>query len=564
MKRITAIALLIAASTAAQQPQPLARDKTAWWNGAVIYEIYPRSFADTNGDGIGDLNGIIEHLDYLHDLGVDAIWIAPFYPSPQVDFGYDISDYTSIEPAYGTLADFDALVAAAAKRHIRVIADLVLNHSSDQHPWFQQSRSSAANPKADWYVWLDAKTDGGPPNNWQSVFGHSAWLFEPLRNQFYYHKFYAQQPDLNWRNPDVRSAMYDVARFWMKRGVAGFRLDAIGTLFEDAQFRDEPLTGGVNAFGDPNLSGEYTAELPEVHDVLRELRQVSNEFPGRVLIGETGGGIADILKYYGTQNDELQLPMDFGYGFINELSANRFRDALRDAETGLNGNAPLLVTDNHDNRRSWDRYGDGQHDAAIAKLIATALLTPRGAVLLYYGQEIGMRNNDPASIEQVLDPVGKTGWPIEKGRDGERTPMQWNAGPNAGFSSGASTWLPVGPEFEIRNVAVESQDAQSLLRYYKALLHLRKKHPALRHGALSLLDETNSNVLSFLRRSTNGAILVALNFSPSQQTVGFDLSEFGLAGKSLHRLLASFSADDWAAPSQLTLAPFGAYVARVE
>jgi alpha-glucosidase len=521
----------------------------------VIYEIYPRSFADTNGDGIGDLKGIIGHLDYLADLGVDAIWIAPFYPSPQVDFGYDVSDYTGIEPAYGTIADFDRLVSEASKRHIRIIADLVLNHSSDQHAWFQESRTSQTNPRSDWYMWRDGKPGGQPPTNWQSVFGHSAWTQEMSRDQFYYHKFYPQQPDLNWRNPDVRAAMYDAARFWMGRGVAGFRLDAIGTLFEDAQFRDEPLTGGVNAFGDPNLSGEYTAELPEVHDVLRELRQVTNAFPGRVLIGETGGGIAAIANYYGKNGDEIQLPMDFDYGFINELSADRFRQALRDAETQLNGNVPLFVFDNHDNRRSWDRYADGLHDDAIARLIATLLLTPRCSALLYYGQEIGMRNNDPKSIDQALDPVGKVGWPNEIGRDGERTPMQWSAGRNAGFSDGSRTWLPVGPEVDARNVEGESSDPASLLNYYKALIHLRKKNEALNHGDLTLIDETNSNVLSFLRRAGRSTVLVALNVSPIQQTVQ-------LTG-TVTTLLASFDVGS-SSLTQLVLPAFGAYVGEVD
>lgn len=552
--RFFAAALLIAAS-AAQHPRPSPANDLDWWKNAVIYEIYPRSFADTNGDGVGDLKGITGHLDYLADLGVDAIWIAPFYPSPQVDFGYDVSDYTAVEPAYGTIADFDRLVSEASKRHIRVIADLVLNHSSDLHAWFQQSRSSKTNPRADWYMWRDGMPGGQPPTNWQSVFGHSAWTQEMSRDQFYYHKFYAQQPDLNWRNQDVRTAMYDAARFWMRRGVAGFRLDAIGTLFEDAQFRDEPLTGGFNAFGDPNLSGEYTAELPEVHDVLRELRQVTNEFPGRVLIGETGGGIAAIANYYGKNGDEIQLPMDFDYGFSNELSAGRFRQALRDAETQLNGNVPLFVFDNHDNRRSWDRYADGVHDDAIARLIATLLLTPRCSALLYYGQEIGMRNNDPKSVDQVLDPVGKVGWPDEIGRDGERTPMQWNAGRNAGFSDGASTWLPVGPEVETRNVDFETSDPASLLNYYRALIHLRKKSAALNHGDLTLIDEANSSVLSFLRSAGRSTVVVTLNFSATPQTVQ-------LAGR-VTTLLASFDVGPESS-TELVLPPFGAYVGDVK
>ncbi|MGO9228772.1 MAG: alpha-glucosidase [Bryobacteraceae bacterium] len=428
-------AILATAASLSAQAAAQAKTSDAWWKHAVIYEIYPRSFADTNGDGVGDLNGITKHLDYLAGLGVDAIWISPFYPSPQVDFGYDISDYRGIDPQYGTMADFDRLVAEAKKRNIRVVTDLVLNHTSDRHPWFVESRSSRTNPKADWYMWHDAAANGGPPNNWISLFGHSAWQWEPQRQQYYYHEFYKQQPDLNWNNRAVRDALYDMIRFWMKRGVAGFRLDAITNLFEDPQFRDEPLLPGTNAYGDPIVNQQYTNNLPKVHEVLRELRQLTNEFPDRVLIGETYlPNIQELARMYGAKNDELQLPMDTQMGFLNRRSADDFRQKLRDAETGLGGNMPLFVFDNHDNQRSWNRYGDGAHDGAIARLIATLLLTPRATALLYYGQELGMENNDPKRKEDVRDPIGITGWPKDKGRDGERTPMQWDAGPNAGFS----------------------------------------------------------------------------------------------------------------------------------
>jgi alpha-glucosidase len=271
-----------------------------WWRRAVIYEVYPRSFGDANRDGIGDLNGITEHIDYLKDLGIDAIWIAPFYPSPQVDFGYDISDYRGIDPQFGTMADFDRLMAEAKKRNIRVITDMVLNHTSDKHPWFIESKSSRTNPKADWYIWHDGKPNGQPPNNWQSEFGHSAWEYVPSRRQYYYHKFYKEQPDLNWNNQEVRNAMYDVLRFWMDKGVAGFRLDAITSLFEDLALQNEPyLTGpkaGIDDYGERKLSHVYTDNLPEVHEVLRELRKVTNEYPGRILIGETCGGAGQDVR----------------------------------------------------------------------------------------------------------------------------------------------------------------------------------------------------------------------------------------------------------------------------
>ncbi|MBV9405003.1 MAG: alpha-glucosidase, partial [Acidobacteriaceae bacterium] len=408
-----------------------------WWKRAVIYEIYPRSFGDSNGDGIGDLNGITQHLGYLKDLGVDAIWITPFYPSPQVDFGYDISDYRGIDKQFGTMADFDRLMAETKRRRIRVIGDMVLNHTSDQNPWFIESKSSRTNPKADWYIWHDPKAGGGPPNNWQSDFGHSSWEYVASRKQYYYHEFYKQQPDLNWRNPEVRKAMYDVLRFWMAKGMAGFRLDAITSLFEDIALKDEPyLTGpegGIDAFGEKKLKHVYTDNLPEVHEVLRELRQVTNEFPGRILIGETYlPNVGELAKMYGRNNDELQLPMDTQLGFTNHLSVAEFRHKMEDAETKINGNVPLFVFENHDNSRSINRYGDGRHDQEIARLLATMLLTPRDAALIYYGEELGMTDSVPKRKEDVRDPVGITGWPKNKGRDGERTPMQWNAGMNAG------------------------------------------------------------------------------------------------------------------------------------
>jgi alpha-glucosidase len=559
---VLAAAIAVPAQTAAP-----AKTSGPWWKDAVIYEIYPRSFGDSNGDGIGDLNGITKHLDYLADLGVDAIWIAPFYPSPQVDFGYDISNYEAIDPQYGTMADFDRLVSEAGKRNIRVVTDLVLNHTSDRHPWFTESRSSRTNPKADWYMWHDAAANGGPPNNWISGFGHSAWQWEPQRSQYYYHMFYKEQPDLNWDNRDMRNAMYDMIRGWMKRGVAGFRLDAITTLFEDPEFRDEKVLPGVGPFGDPVVAHEYTDNLPRVHEVIRELRQVADQFPDRVLIGETYlPNVQELAKMYGARNDEFQLPMDTQLGFLNHLSADEFRDKLRDAETEINGNTPLFVFDNHDNRRSWDRYGDGVHDAAIARLIATVLLTPRCAALMYYGQELGMDNSDPKRREDVRDPIGITGWPKEKGRDGERTPMQWDDSPNAGFSTAAKTWLPVASDYRKRNVSVEGSDPDSLLNYYKALIRLRKDNSAIRDGEFALVNETDHNVLSYLRRAADGtAVLVALNLSAKPQTVSFNLESHGLHGRHASTLLSSYEkAGQSADVNNMVLPAFGSWVGQIQ
>ncbi|HEX3746425.1 MAG TPA: alpha-glucosidase [Bryobacteraceae bacterium] len=563
-----AVLLLALLSLSCGTPPPPQADANPtldanWWKGAVIYEVYPRSFGDSNGDGVGDLEGIIDHLDYLQDLGVDGIWITPFYPSPQVDFGYDVSDYTTIDPQYGTMADFDRLVAEAGKRHIKIVTDLVLNHTSDQHPWFLESSSSRTNSKADWYVWVDGKRET-PPNNWLSIFGHSAWEWDEMRQQYYYHAFYKQQPDLNWRNLQVRAAMYDIMRGWMKRGVAGFRLDAVPQLFEDPKLTNEKYLGGVNAYGDRRTERVHTDNLPEVHGVYRELRQVVDAVPGTVLIGETYlPDIQELAQAYGAKNDELQLPMDTQYGMGSRLSAEFFRSRLREAETDLNGHIPLFVFDNHDNRRSWNRFGDGKHDAAIARLIATLLLTPRDTALLYYGQEIGMQNNDPKTIEEVKDPIGKIGWPKEVGRDGERTPMQWNLDPDAGFSSSPSPWLPVAPDFDKVNVSVETGDPGSLLSFYRGLIHLRKTNAALRAGDLRIVDEKNRDVLSFVRTAGGTTVLVSMNCSDEPRTLHFDAHRIGVSGNSLTTLIQAGGSGQTAKLGDLALAPFGVFVGEV-
>jgi len=539
-----------------------ASESDSWWQNAVIYQIYPRSFGDSNGDGIGDLNGITRHLDYLQDLGVDGIWITPFFPSPQVDFGYDISDYTGIDPQYGTMADFDRMMAEAKKHNIRVLLDFVVNHTSDKHPWFAESRSSRNNPKADWYVWRDPLPGNKPPNNWISIFGGSAWQFDPVRKQFYYHAFYKEQPDLNWRNPEVRKAMYDVMRFWMKRGVAGFRLDAVPSMFEDPQLRDEPVAKpGKTAYGDPILTRQYTDNLPECDDVLREMRKVTNEFPGRVMVGETYvPTVQDLAKLYGANHDELHLPMDTQFGFGN-LSASRYGQKLLEAETQLNGNPPLLVFNNHDNIRSISRLGDGKHTGEVARMLATLILTPRAAVLLYYGEELGMENDDPKRKEDVKDIIGIKGWPEEKGRDGERKPMQWNGDTNAGFSTSKTPWLPVSPGYQKMNAAAEARDPGSILNYYKALLKLRKTDAALRDGDFALVNAQDPNVLSFVRRAANGtAALIVVNCTAASQTAAIG----GLAETKANVLLSSFAAKG--TPIDLdgiNLPPYGALVLRI-
>ncbi len=574
-------------------PAQTAPSPDPWWKHALIYEIYPRSFQDSNGDGIGDLNGIISRLDYLEKLGVDAIWIAPMYPSPQVDFGYDISDYDAVDPEYGTMADMDHVIAKAKEHHIRVILDMVLNHTSDKHAWFIASSSSRTNPKHDWYVWNDGipadapgvtayqkryEHEGRvPPNNWVSLFGGSAWEWVPAVHQFYYHKFYKQQPDLNWRNPAVEKACFDAMRFWLDKGVAGFRLDAIPVLFEDEQLRNEPELGGVNAQGDPNLSDIYTNLLPEVHDVLRRMRRLADSYPGdRVLIGETYlPDTRELLKWYGANHDELHLPMDMLVGFHSEgggpsspnvkLNAKHLRTTIGEMETELGANWPLLVFDNHDNERSWDRFGDGLHNAQIAKIISTLLLTTRATALMYYGEEIGMRTSTPARKEDVKDPIGITGWPWEKGRDGERTPMQWTPGPQAGFSTNPHTWLPIPASYKTTNVEVESADPDSQLTWFKKLVALRRSNAALHGGSMTMLDTGSPDLVAYARTASDGSgVVVAVNCSTIPRTIALDLAGTRIKGSHLTTLAASDPALSSATSLEsITLAPFTSWVAEI-
>jgi alpha-glucosidase len=528
-----------------------------WWQHAVFYEIYPRSFADSNNDGVGDLKGITSKLDYLKELGVDAMWISPCFPSPQVDFGYDVSDYENIDPMYGTLADFDVLASEAQKRGIHIVLDFVVNHSSDQHKWFLDSKSSRSAKFRDWYVWRDGKGPGEPPNNWVSTFGGSAWKFDPATGQYYYHYFYAEQPDLNWRNPAVKDAMFDVTRWWYKRGVAGFRLDAVDTLFEDPDLHDNPiLRPGKNKFGDAVEQDKYNTKLPEVHEVLRGLRKVADE-SNAVLIGETWtADIAELNRYYGPGNNELQLPMDFLFTTVNKLSAAEFRKQIAavDAASGW----PTFVISNHDLVRSYDRYGDGRHNDEIAKLMAGLYLTLRGTPIMYYGEEIGMKTTPPTRKEDVKDPIGRRGWPEEKGRDGERTPMQWDDRKNAGFTTG-TPWLPVPPTYKTHNVAAELKDPNSVLVFYQNVLKLRHTNQALLDGNYTPLNESDPNVLSYLRIYKAQAVLVALNMSGSPQKVNFELKRNGFS--SAKSLLATGKSN--VAGDEVSLDPFGVFIAQL-
>ena len=486
-----------------------------WWQHGIIYQIYPRSFQDTNADGIGDLPGIIQHLDYLQDLGVDGIWLSPINPSPDRDFGYDVSDYNAIDPKFGTMQDFDTLLTEAHRRGIHIILDLVLNHTSDLHPWFQESLKSRENPYHDWYLWHDPAPDGDYPNNWVSIFGGPAWEYNRELNQYYYHMFTPQQPDLNWRNPQVRQEMLDIFRFWLDRGVDGFRLDVFNEYFKDKDFRNNPRKPGIHLLPFDRYEHIYDTSQPEMFPLLKEIRGIVDSYPERYVVGETF--LADAVHarlYIGP--DLLHAGFDYGYakspwGAHSFGNAIAFWDALHGEEAW-----PNYFLNNHDTPRSSVRYVTGENDARL-KLLAGMHLTVRGTPYLYYGEEIGMR--DPRYRRSELqDPVGKRYWPLNKGRDGCRSPMQWDASINAGFSP-VKPWLRTNPDYPLRNVQAQSEDPHSLYHFYKQLIQLRREYPALHAGALDLLPLENESVLVYKRSAAEQQALVALNFSNREQTV---------------------------------------------
>ncbi|MFS8035605.1 alpha-amylase family glycosyl hydrolase [Xanthobacter sp. AM11] len=485
--------------TADTQSAPL------WWQAGVIYQVYPRSFQDTDGDGVGDLAGILARLDYLAELGIDAVWISPIYPSPMADFGYDVADHAAIHPLFGTLADFDALVAAAHERGLRIILDFVPNHTSDQHPWFVQSRAGRDNPRRDWYLWRDPAPDGGPPNNWLSEFGGSAWEFDAATGQYYYHAFLKAQPDLNWRHPDVVAAMHAVLRFWLERGVDGFRIDALWHVIKDARFRDNPPNPDFHAGMNPHarLSQLYTGDRPEVMEVIAGLRALVDSYGGRVLIGEAYLPLDRIAAYYGKNGDGVHLPFNFTL-----LSAPWTVAALAPLiaayEAALpQGGWPNWVLSNHDRPRVAGRLGPDQ-----ARVAAMLLLTLRGTPTLYYGDEIGM-TQVAIPPERVQDPFEKNVPGLGLGRDGARTPMQWDDGPFAGFST-VEPWLPLAPDHCEVNVKVQQREAGSMLTLTRALLALRRSHGAIATGAWQPLAATG-DLLAYLREGDGERLLVALN-----------------------------------------------------
>jgi alpha-glucosidase len=479
-----------------------------WWRDGVVYQVYPRSFADANGDGIGDLEGIRGKLSYLASLGVDALWISPVYPSPMADFGYDVSDYRGIDPLFGDIEAMDALIHDAHGMGLKVILDFVPNHSSDEHPWFRESRRSRDSAFRDWYLWRDPAPDGGPPNNWLSNFGGSAWTLDAPTGQYYLHLFLDKQPDLNWRNPVVREAMYDAMRFWLRRGVDGFRVDVIYHVMKDAEFRDNPpnpdYQPGVDAEAHRQLP-VHTADLPEVQGVVAAMRSVVDEFPDRVLIGEIYLPLERIVAYYGQDLEGANLP--FNFLLIGAPWEARFIGGLIERyEAALpKGGWPNWVLGNHDKPRIASRVGDLQ-----ARVAAVLLLTLRGTPTMYYGDEIGM-HDVAIPFADVRDPFERNEPGKGLGRDPQRTPMRWFPRDGAGFTRGIP-WLPLGDAIATINVDSQQHQPDSLLTLYRALLSLRRGHTALSRGAIKVLDCSDA-VLVYARFDDAGCFTVALNFS---------------------------------------------------
>jgi alpha-glucosidase len=562
-----------------------------WWQTALFYQIYPRSFADGNEDGIGDFKGMIEKLDYLNDLGVDAIWLSPHFPSPNWDCGYDVSDYCNVAPEYGTLDEFKAFLEETHRHGMRLILDLVLNHTSDEHAWFLESKSSRDNPKADWYVWVDT-----PPNNWQSSFDGEAWTYVPERGQYYYHYFMKQQPDLNWRNPKVKQAMWDAVRFWLDMGVDGFRLDALGTIYEDPNLTPHNvpltmvelrrLTDTAKTPAEIKLRDKYWHDMfkhqwggPGLHDLMKELRTILDEYDGdRMLVGED-----DNIEYMGYGDDELQLVFNFPLMRTKRITPPHIRKNQKERLSQLDAlpvrGWPCNTLGNHDCSRIHTIFGDRIHDAELARLNAALVLTLRGTPFLYNGEEIGMTDlllTDPAKMrdtmatwyydqavhELKIDPAEAALHAGRMTRDKNRTPMQWSAAPNGGFSpADVETWLPVNPNYaEGINVKDQKDNPASLLNYYMRLINIRKITPALIEGEYTPLAVRSKEFFAFLRSTGNQTVLVVLNYSDLRQELKLKVDGF----KAVRVLFSSSGrskADE--ALGSLTVGPFEVLIAEL-
>lgn len=543
--------------TSLNNTQHLAGD-TDWWRGGVIYQIYPRSFQDSTGNGVGDLNGITQRLLYIASLGVDAIWISPFFKSPMKDFGYDVSDYCDIDPMFGTLDDFDGMVKRAHELGLRVMIDLVLSHTSDQHPWFHESRQSRDNDKSDWYVWADPKPDGTPPNNWLSVFGGSAWHWDARREQFYLHNFLTSQPDLNFHTPAVQDALLDVTRFWLNRGVDGFRLDTINFYIHDAELRDNPalppekrnanIAPSVNPYN--YQEHLYSKNQPENLDFLRKFRELLNEFPGSAAVGEVGDAQygLDLLGQYTKGDDFVHMCYAFEFLAAEPLTASRIAQVLQSLDEKAPDGWACWAFSNHDVMRHATRWA---LSPAAQRLYTTMLMCLRGSVCLYQGEELGLPEAD-VPFESLQDPYGIEFWPEFKGRDGCRTPMTWEkSNQNGGFSQ-STPWLPVSSDHLNMSVAAQEDQPDSLLQHYRKAIALRQSHTALRIGSHGT-PTANGSVLSFTRTHGDKTIFCAFNVSDATASVTLPAGSWQSIGTDLGS----------AAPTEntLTLAPWQPLIA---
>jgi len=490
---------------------PTSPRSVPWWERGVIYQIYPRSFQDGDGDGVGDLAGIDRRLDYLASLGIDAIWLSPIFPSPMADFGYDVANYCAIDPLFGSIEDFDRLLAAAHDRGLKLLLDFVPNHSSDQHPWFLESRSSRNNPKRDWYIWCDPAPDGGPPNNWISDFGGSAWTYDEPTRQHYFHAFLKEQPDLNWRNPEVRAAMFDVLRFWFDRGVDGFRIDVLWHIIKAQGLPDNPANPDYRPeMGEKlKLLQTHSTNQPEVHEITAEFRALADSYDDRLLVGEIVLPVADMMEYYGRGRPEVHLP--FNFQLVEAPWNARFlRKMIGDYETALPpGGWPNWVIASHDYPRIAAKLGEAQ-----ARVAAMLLLTLRGTPTLYQGDELGI-GKVAVPPDRVRDPKELREPGIGLGRDPSRTPMAWDTSPHAGFSA-VEPWLPLHDDWQSRNVVAQDGDPGSMLSLYRDLLRLRRVEPALSIGSFRLVN-TDDDVLAYERRHGSSRLLIALNLSNEQR-----------------------------------------------
>jgi alpha-glucosidase len=518
----------------------------SWWQFGILYEVYPRSFQDANGDGVGDLQGILQRVDYLAGLGIKGVWIAPFYPSPMADFGYDISDYCNVDRIFGSLGDFDQLLRAIHERGLKLILDFVPNHTSDQHPWFVESRSSLTNPKRDWYLWHDPAPDGGPPNNWLSNFGGSAWTKDG--SQYYYHSFLKQQPDVNWRNPELKEAMFHVLRFWLDRGVDGFRVDVMWMMIKDDQYRDNPINPAT--FSDSpdsvRLLPVYNTNRPEVHAIVAEMRAVLDSYGDRLLIGETYLPFDQLATYYGRDLKGAQLPFNF-HLMLTAWKADAIATVIKEYEASLpTGAWPNWVIGNHDQPRIATRIGRAQ-----ARIAAMLLLTLRGTPMMYYGDEIGMTDVEIPAAE-VQDPAEKNEPGKGMGRDPERTPMQWDGSRNAGFTDG-TPWLRLAADHAAVNVAALSAQGDSVLSLYRALISLRNSNAALHAGLIENVA-SNGRVLRYERVDREQRFAVLLNLSEGEEEASV------AAG---HVVVSTHMDRAEAVASNLWLRPFEGVVVKV-